>query len=251
MIQIKEQEKKEDLIRIKKILDKHNIEFWLDCGTLLGAVRDGKFIPWDSDADLGVWKKDLKKLIFVCHELQKDGYKITLGRSGISIEKGSSFPFALLFYDISEDKVLKEWGDYRTRPHLRRFVDLLSWMFLTSYYSGINPFKIHGTKNIIRVGLAYIGVLVPSFISKWVIQKSGSITERYLSIIPKKYFVNLTTLQFYGTNFKAPNPTEEYLTYRYGQDWQIPKKQWVGEIQDGTIFKKDEVDTDTLMKNTL
>lgn len=37
----------EALKRVKDILDYYNIEFWLDCGTLLGAARDGKIIPWD------------------------------------------------------------------------------------------------------------------------------------------------------------------------------------------------------------
>ncbi|GAH36594.1 unnamed protein product, partial [marine sediment metagenome] len=34
---------------VKNVLDNYGIEFWLDTGTLLGAVREGKIIPWDSD----------------------------------------------------------------------------------------------------------------------------------------------------------------------------------------------------------
>ena len=45
-----------DLLRqVKEVLDKYNIEFWLDCGTLLGAVREGKFLAWEHDIDLGGW----------------------------------------------------------------------------------------------------------------------------------------------------------------------------------------------------
>jgi len=36
------------------ILEKHNIPYWLDDGTLLGIVRDGDLIPFDHDADIGI-----------------------------------------------------------------------------------------------------------------------------------------------------------------------------------------------------
>jgi len=44
----------ETLKEIKHILDDVGVKYWLDFGTLLGAVRDGKFIPWDTDIDLGM-----------------------------------------------------------------------------------------------------------------------------------------------------------------------------------------------------
>eukprot|EP01098_Paradermamoeba_levis_P014031 TRINITY_DN6583_c0_g1_i1.p1 TRINITY_DN6583_c0_g1~~TRINITY_DN6583_c0_g1_i1.p1 ORF type:complete len:244 (+),score=48.45 TRINITY_DN6583_c0_g1_i1:112-843(+) len=33
--------------------EKNGIPYWVDFGTLLGAMRGGHFIPWDTDADLG------------------------------------------------------------------------------------------------------------------------------------------------------------------------------------------------------
>lgn len=44
------------------ICKKHNIPYWLDSGTLMGAVRHGGFIPWDDDIDVCVLKKDQKRL---------------------------------------------------------------------------------------------------------------------------------------------------------------------------------------------
>jgi phosphorylcholine metabolism protein LicD len=35
-------------------LQKHNIPFWLEAGTLLGIYRDGDLISWDYDADIGI-----------------------------------------------------------------------------------------------------------------------------------------------------------------------------------------------------
>jgi lipopolysaccharide cholinephosphotransferase len=46
---------------VSDIFDKNGIRYFLICGSLLGAMRHGGFIPWDDDFDIAVMSVDYDK----------------------------------------------------------------------------------------------------------------------------------------------------------------------------------------------
>ena len=80
---ISEQELRKIQIEILDEVDNfcrnHAINYWIDCGTLLGAVRHKGYIPWDDDIDVGMLRDDYNRF---AKEFNQKGQEISFFVSG-------------------------------------------------------------------------------------------------------------------------------------------------------------------------
>lgn len=71
---------------LKKLLEvckKHNLRIWAEGGTLLGAVREHGFIPWDDDIDMAMPREDYDKLQLIAKDEFKAPYFFQTGYTDI------------------------------------------------------------------------------------------------------------------------------------------------------------------------
>lgn len=66
----------EVLEAVKQVCERHQITYYAEWGTLLGAVRHGGMIPWDDDIDICMKRKDYEKFLEIAREELPEGYWI-------------------------------------------------------------------------------------------------------------------------------------------------------------------------------
>ncbi len=226
---------------IDKICQKHQIEYWLDFGTLLGAVRHKGFIPWDDDLDIAVMRDDYYKLLEILkEELPEDLFLQT------RYNDHSKWKFAKVrdnYSTIIQKSELKKNVKY----HQGIFVDIFPYDYCE------NPKTFARKKNILnrrfKSGKGIIrksGNFMAKMLSTLLVKTVGfdRLRDYFLQTEPKstKYITRgidtystydsfktevifpLKKIEFEGILFPVPNDFDQYLTIEFGDYMTIPKE---------------------------
>ncbi|OQX70738.1 hypothetical protein B6D52_03590 [Candidatus Parcubacteria bacterium 4484_255] len=213
------------LRELKRILDKAGVRYWLDMGTLLGAIREGRFIPWDIDIDLGILFDEFEKLKR-CLPLFKEkkfgvrfksNFTITLKKNNILLD--------IYLYRIKSNKAwrFEYYSGSKISAILERIVD-------ATYYKALTRNKILDKRSCPSI-LKLIG----GFLLKiWKFCGGKS----FLCIVPKQFYENLGSIVFYDMKFNTPSPVKKYLLYRYGSNWHKPNADYNSLVDDRAMDRK-------------
>lgn len=182
------------VIEVGKRLDAAGVLWWLDYGTLLGAVRDGGIIPWDKDADCGFFWEDAAKVRAIIPDWVPNPHAPT--RPAGEMEAGSAGRLYVM-----------EKGPGPAH----------------NVFSAGNSFKVHWSARN-RTCCDYFG---------WHVNDSGLCTrERYVACdkfkgreFPVKRLLPLGRIEWEGAILPCPADPEWFVEHRYGPDWRTPLRK--------------------------
>lgn len=201
------------LVWLVNSLSECGINYWLDSGSLLGLVREGKLLEHDGDIDVGLLSGQEKRMGEFLSNAKDEGY-----RCRRNLYKGEVFKFKL---ESREETAV-------------RIID-------------INVFKAEdnhlwcpqekAVKSLERRKLLLVPLIkcVERFLKSRDYEKFPlSLRGMYTWWIPSDLV--LPTQKYEDIGISVPSQLAAYLEFRYG-NWQIPNKNWSFWNDDGGLNK--------------
>lgn len=251
------------LIDFDKICRENNIFYVISAGTLLGAVREKGWIPWDDDIDVLVTHSDYDKLHkaiiksgfadHYCFMAPEEGDIVTVDGKFLSIDNSLGkimndpgighflYIDVLPIENVPDNKFLFNIKallskiimiSYNSLRCLKQNDELLDMMSQDSKELRSNllirrivatPARIIGKEKTYKL-LQRVNAY-PSNHTRFVTVPLG--VKMYKGEIrPREVFFPATEIEFEGHKFKAPIMYKDYLRNRYGEDYLTPPTKY-------------------------
>ncbi len=241
----------EILDKIKEICEKNNIKYFLDFGSLLGAVRHKGFIPWDDDIDIGMLRDDYEKFIDLCINKKALGDKYFLHCS--KSDKNYFIPFIKV---KKNNTTFAEKTIENINTHKGIFIDIFPYDNVPKQSSKLQKIQAILVKSMhdasyvkskiyklssVRRKIFVIIFLPYSFrtlnkmytkVSKWFNKKQTEYITNFLgehsieedTFLKSKIFP-LEKIKFEGKQYYSVKDKDYYLSKLYGDYMTLPKKK--------------------------
>lgn len=229
----------EMLLEIDKVCRKHNIQYWIDFGTLLGAVRHGGFIPWDDDIDISMPTSDLHRFIKTASKelpnwlfLQTEETDPSFYGEQVRVRDKKSL-YIMPHDDFTKDyqkgifiDIFEIQTCHKINPKL--FKHLCRW------YRKITGFKKMRQLPTLKNAIATLTfpLIKPPLDMLWFflnLGKKNRITYRkeinYGHLYTEDMVFPLKDISFEGYVFVGPADPDRYLTCHYNDYRRIPPKE--------------------------
>jgi lipopolysaccharide cholinephosphotransferase len=228
------------LIEIDRICRKHNLRYWIDFGTLLGAVRHGGFIPWDDDVDITIPEEDYQRFkniikdelpsnLFYQSHITDPNYKLPIDRirdnNSLYITKVEDFSKKYnkgIYMDIFIATEYPE-ANHNLMKLILKWSQKTNWFLSTKQEITIKNHLAALSFPIIRWGCKLSWKALHIFPKKYIGYNPNH--APYASFYKKEWVFPLREISFESHSFFAPYQPDPYLTSIYGDYMKLPSEE--------------------------